>query len=414
MQLSISAWLCLVAVLTTAQPNLISDKLQAVSSKSSTDIANKRCFTGISAYNLDNQSTAPYLQGRQDNQATALVLPQISTWLQLLNWPAAYQQWLASMQCASPLRALFADGVYPKCVDFSQGQQICHDKQTSLELFTLHRHLLDSARARWNGLGEQFEAWHKFPLESEDYPEFLARQFRPWPDEITRNAKLADGVMMMEHAELIERWPSEADFVHWLHCGSGELLLSEDSLFFALLSNIVSASQTKGQVLNQYLFWRGIAWLDQAWNRYRMRIGLSPYEPEFQAGIIEQCLSLESAAQEPQQIGARATNTETASLYKDDYLNPKLVGAQRRIMAEVIALKVYPDGTQFIEVDVQRIGVDTITVSSFAPLDEKEIRLGRRLEFVGSVQLSSALQKRYRDRIHGPTFFIADAFFAVK
>ena len=369
-----------------------------------TTTALSQCYLGYDQANTPIKEDR-YFSTHINQRISATLQPQIVAWMNDHNWQQAYALWQRSVYCESGLEPCNISNAPPQSM-------ACDNKNSSYNFLLMHRHFLLSVKSLWPDIEDQFAPWDTFP-EQEDYPEFLQNKIRAWPNEVIRSAKLIDRIMMMNEGELLERWPSEQDFAHWIVCGSDSHGLARDALYPALINNAVSfndpASTRTKHNLEYYFFWKAHAWMDRALDKYRMAIGKTPYEADFQANVIQQCQLMEHwlklAASQP----SSNLRSNQGPIFKDGAINPQKSGLPMELLGEVTAVKTYPNGTALIKIDPQRVSVPYIWVASPLPLAPDTVRLGERYLFIGYIRESKQLAITMRETIKQPTLLIVQS-----
>ena len=85
----------------------------------------------------------------------------------------------------------------------------------------------------------------------------------------------------MTKEEVLRRWPTEGDFGKWIQC-------SDSGLHGALHFNGYPPNNQAHSIANQkrnldgYLFWKLHGWIDNVWEKYRVKTGIATNDTKLQ------------------------------------------------------------------------------------------------------------------------------------
>jgi len=383
-------WLCVLLFLVMPLP--------CTSYASKTESKISSCFIGLNPVaghlNIDPY-TEPLalIEGKQ-----TLVPKEIVSWFEQNNWIATYQLWQDSLDCIGDLT-----GSRPKLCHAAGAPipktQMCENKEASISYMAMHKHLIQSRKALWPSQDGAFSAWEKFPLLPDVYPQPEETLFNAWPDEVADHGRLINRIGMMSHTELLFRWPTEKDFIHWLMCGSENQGLVANSLIEAMETN---ASPQNRLNLQHAIFWKNIIWLDRAWNRYRKRIGQTQHQPELQAKVIKQCQVFEYW--QGQSIG-HSQVTQSKIDTTNFSSRTKTIGQQLRFIGEIIELKSSDHNQVFIHFKPTLMGVAPVWLSSKKHFSIESFTIGEHYVVSGEVIKTPKILENLLN--HSPTLILA-------
>ncbi|MEY4591062.1 MAG: hypothetical protein RL497_3138 [Pseudomonadota bacterium] len=235
---------------------------------------------------------AGYAKFTQNSQTDATVQPEVISWMEKHAWQESHFFWHEARRCTGAGTGGGGSGVNPcRFPEMKPEQNECTGAQDGYEFLVMHRHMIQSLKQLWPKHSAQFDGWTKFPAKT-DYPDILQQFFNPWTSANTTNAALADGIDGMTKEAVLQRWPTEGAFGQWIQCtGSG--------LHGALHFNGYPRNNQAHSVANQrrnldsFLFWKLHGWIDNVWEKYRSKVGLTPTEPTLKKELIAQCREMD-------------------------------------------------------------------------------------------------------------------------
>lgn len=226
----------------------------------------------------------------QNNQTDVVVQPEVIKWMEDHAWQEAHFTWHEVRRCSS-----FGNrgGVINPCTypEMKPEQNECTGAQDGYEFLVMHRHMIQSLKQLWPKHAEQFEGWKKFPAKT-DYPSQVQQYFRDWTSANKSNASLADTIDTMTKEEVLRRWPTEGDFGKWIQC-------SDSGLHGALHFNGYPPNNQAHSIANQrrnldgYLFWKLHGWIDNVWEKYRVKTGIATNDTKLQKELVAQCREMD-------------------------------------------------------------------------------------------------------------------------
>jgi hypothetical protein len=302
--------------------------------------------------------------------------PSQSHWLTSHHWQAGYSLW---QHC----RSGFFAGDQSLCKGLPEVAQLCQGPEDGLAFLALHRFLLQSMRAAWPGLADEWASWRRWP-EATDYPPDLRTSFTPWPGAVVRAAQAVERLRTMPRAQLLARWPSEGAFGQWLQCGSNGPGMAPNSLYGALLGN--AGLELGPHPLESRMIWRNLAWIDQAWDAYRKKLGQTPDEPGLQALLIQQCQKHSAFALRAAELDLFTPSklAPSAPVFVAGEFSPQRTGSWVSVHGEVVAVVREPAGQVLIQLDLRLRGAQPIWFTAKTSL--VGITPGDRLRVAGVLQ----------------------------
>lgn len=349
-----------------------------------------------------------YPQLNQSNSQSTTLPKAIVKWLEDNHWTAGFELWRQSQTCHSGVQQT-GTGKALKICELNQApiptfqKSLCQNKSAAINFLAMHKHLIQSRKTLWPRAHEVFSSWEKFPKSDEDDNERDAQWFYPWPDEVLENAMLVDMLGKMSHKELLSRWPTEKDFAHWLFCGASTEGEHANAIVGAMQSNVVVLEEEHAfgplaQGLTQHVFWKNIAWLDRAWDRYRMRVGKTPYDPDLQATVLKQCQNLEYWINASKtQPAPKQSNKLDEPSFTEGQLNPKRAGTIVRLLGELIEIRRNELGQVYALMRLNKFGTKPLWITSRSNFSENSLLIGKPYVVVGSIARPQAATRKLLD-----------------
>lgn len=375
------------------------------------DVSQDICITGFTRPEAFSVVQSGYEQLQIAGAAEALLRAPIRQWFKSQNWQAGYSLWQESRRC----RNAFGSEPSFACAQNEMPLPVegeCGGAQDGYEFLVMHRYLLQTIRALWPQLEDPFSGWRQFP-RAEDYPPLLQSRFYAWPNGVLNKVPNIGGggttasghggdilpdenIVSSRREQLLARWKTEGELGQWLQCGTAQKGVALNSHYRALITNAMPVADAQGYTaihpMDLYLFWKTHGWMDQVWEDYRRALGKTPEDPVLQAALIQQCRVHNFWVEKSRNLPTPTQNSaDDALVFWKGELNPRNAGKIVRLMGEILEIRRGPNDKTFIKIDVRRVGVKPVWVSSFAPLAEELLSLGSTYEFVGNVASADAL-----------------------
>lgn len=253
----------------------------------------EHCIMGFDAHATDGSLPDQPAEYVENGQTDVTLRPEIINWMSKNQWQEAHFLWHGNRRCGG--FSFGGGGAIDPCKfpEMKPDQNECSGPQDGYEFLVMHRHMIHTLKQLWPSLQDQFNGWDRFPSR-ENYPEVVRQHYTQWNGQVQQAANLADNIDQMSRAEVLAQWPSEGAFGQWIQCGDiqGGAL---NSLHGALHFNGYPTRNQTHSIANQrtnldaYLFWKLHGWIDNVWEKYRLKVGKPADASDLEPELIKQC-----------------------------------------------------------------------------------------------------------------------------
>jgi hypothetical protein len=257
------------------------------------------CLEGFDVDPRDAELTGLPDEWKARSGAIDLVLPRgVLDWMGERLWEKSHDAWHNVRRCRSggfPGLPGGGDMSICKKTELIPEHQECADAEDGYQFLVMHRHMMRALRQTFPQHQQLFEGFPSFPFDAVDVPEQWRGRFGTgWSSQIKSVATTLEAI----ETEL-DRFPSEGDLGKYIQCGTGANGASSihGAMHFKWVVNESPHSLGKQAVnIDNYMFWKLHGWIDQIWERYRVKKGLVPDEPKLEQALIDQCHEMHTLA----------------------------------------------------------------------------------------------------------------------